>query len=281
MDFKKILESFDAVENNASIEVKNSTAAKGSMISILESFYRVENVETVEEASTEWEVKIGNKTYVVTAKNTFEANKKAEAKAKKEGNHGVSAGKIEKVQEDGDLSDLTQEDLEEAIMVSAEGSEAEALLQILKLSGMPAPVAPALPSPEQGPAEPTIDMQDEYANSPDEFEQDLDSVIASGNDLHREKDQFAASAPGDNPMRAFEGKFKSILDELLAEDNHTDDTTLNEMFQRYNIFYDGKLIGQVMAMTHQSALDKGGRLAGVSASAYGGRASRLVKAELA
>jgi hypothetical protein len=56
-----------------------------------------EEDEMDEEASPKWKVKIGNKTYVVTAKNTFEANKKAEAKAKKEGNSGVSTGKIEKV----------------------------------------------------------------------------------------------------------------------------------------------------------------------------------------
>ena len=56
-----------------------------------------EDDEMDEEASPKWKVKIGNKTYVVTAKNTFEANKKAEAKAKKEGNTGVSTGKIEKV----------------------------------------------------------------------------------------------------------------------------------------------------------------------------------------
>ena len=57
-----------------------------------------------------------------------------------------------------------------------------------------------------------------YDNEPDEFEQDVDSVIASGDDLHREKRMYKAAQPGDNPMRAFEGKFKSILDELLAED---------------------------------------------------------------
>ncbi len=165
--------------------------------------------EELEEAAahSEWKVGIGKKTYTVTARTTYEAHKKAQKLADKENNLG-GPGKIEKV----------QKELDEAIMISAEGSEAEALLQILKLSGMPAPVAPALPEPEQGPMEPSIDMQDEYANSPDEFEQDIDSVIASGNDLHRDKDQFAATAPGDNPMRAFEGRFKSILDELLAED---------------------------------------------------------------
>ena len=56
-----------------------------------------EDEDLNEDPNPKWKVKIGNKTYVVTAKNTFEANKKAEAKAKKEGNSGVSTGKIEKV----------------------------------------------------------------------------------------------------------------------------------------------------------------------------------------
>ena len=105
-------------------------------------------------------------------------------------------------------------------MVSAEGDEAAQLLSILQLAGMQPPAPAAMPEPAMGPMEPDMgmEMQDEYSNSPDEFEQDIDSVIASGDDLHREKGQYAASAPGDNPMRAFEGKFKSILDELLAED---------------------------------------------------------------
>ena len=121
-----------------------------------------------------------------------------------------------------DAEDPTRinESLEEAIMVSAEGDEAAQLLSILQLAGMQPPAPAAMPAPAMGPMEPDMgmEMQDEYSNSPDEFEQDIDSVIASGDDLHREKGQYAASAPGDNPMRAFEGKFKSILDELLAED---------------------------------------------------------------
>ena len=104
-----------------------------------------------------------------------------------------------------------EEELEEAIMVSAEGGEAAELLAILQNAGMSAPAMPAMPEPE-------MDMQDEYSNSPDEQEMDLDAVIASGDDLHREKDQFPAAADGDNPMKAFEGKFQSILDEMLAED---------------------------------------------------------------
>ena len=106
---------------------------------------------------------------------------------------------------------VAEEELEEAIMVSAEGGEAAELLAILQNAGMSAPAMPAMPEPE-------MDMQDEYSNSPDEQEMDLDAVIASGDDLNRSKKQYAASADGDNPMKAFEGKFQSILDELLAED---------------------------------------------------------------
>ena len=85
---------------------------------------------------------------------------------------------------------------------------------------MAAPQLPAMPEPE-------MEMQDEYSNSPDEVEMDLDAVIASGDDLHREKNQFAAAADGDNPMKAFEGRLQSILDEMLAEDN--DETTEEEL----------------------------------------------------
>ena len=51
------------------------------------------------------------------------------------------------------------------------------------------------------------------------------------------------------------------------------------MFYRYNIYYDGILIGTVNALSEQSAITKGCKLAKVSASAYGGNAIRLVTAE--
>jgi hypothetical protein len=50
-----------------------------------------------EEAQPKWKAKIGNKTYTVTARNTAEANKKAVAAAKKDGNFGAPSGSIEKV----------------------------------------------------------------------------------------------------------------------------------------------------------------------------------------
>jgi hypothetical protein len=49
-----------------------------------------------EEAQPKWKVKIGNKTYTVTARSTSEADKKAKELAKKDGNVGVP-GNISKV----------------------------------------------------------------------------------------------------------------------------------------------------------------------------------------
>ena len=153
-----------------------------------------------------------------TASSSYEAAKKAAEHWNLKSTAGIDAHLADK------------EKIAEAIMVSAEGSEAESLLQILKLSGMganaPAPEPtggydsgplPALPEPADDMG---MEMQDEYSNTPNEFEQDIDAVIDGGDDLHREKDQYAATEPGDNPMRAFEGKFKAILDDLLAEDQH-------------------------------------------------------------
>jgi len=187
MDFKKILAGFDAVENDVVVEATEKKKQDGSMLAILESFNRVETAE---------EEVVAEETEEVTAEEEVVAEETEEVTAEEEV-----------------VAEETEEELEEAIMVSAEGDEAAQLLSILQLAGMKAP-EPAMPAP----MEPEMEMQDEYSNSPDEVEQDVDAVIASGDDLHREKEQFAAAADGDNPMKAFEGKFKSILDELLAEE---------------------------------------------------------------
>lgn len=49
------------------------------------------------------------------------------------------------------------------------------------------------------------------------------------------------------------------------------------MFHQYFVYYDGRFVGTVMALHEQSARDKGCQMCGVSASAYTGRARRLVE----
>ena len=228
MDFKKILSSFDAVENDTSVGSVEKQKQTGSMLAILESFNRVETEENVADEVAVEEENIAEEVEVEEGRMSDQVIHDSETMTKEEfaKKHGKEMADeyYESVEEATDETDEeavteenSEEELEEAIMVSAEGDEAAQLLSILQLAGMPAP-APAMPAPMEPEMEPQMDMQDEYSNSPDEVEQDVDAVIASGDDLHREKDQYAASADGDNPMKAFEGKFKSILDELLAED---------------------------------------------------------------
>lgn len=57
--------------------------------------------EIDEESQPKWKVKIGNKSYTVTARNTAEAGKKAAMMAKKAGNSGTG-GKIERLSEEED-----------------------------------------------------------------------------------------------------------------------------------------------------------------------------------
>jgi hypothetical protein len=122
--------------------------------------------------------------------------------------------------EETDYAAEVNEELEEAIMVSAEGDEAAELLAILQNAGMAAPAMPAMPEPE---------MEDtEYSNSPDEETFGMDAVIASGDDLNKSKEAYADVDGGDNPMETFEGKFKAMLDEMLAEDEETTEEVVAE-----------------------------------------------------
>lgn len=56
-----------------------------------------------------------------------------------------------------------------------------------------------------------------YSNSPDESTQDASAVTGSGDDMHKKKSGYPAAAGGDNPMKAFEGKFKAIMADLLKD----------------------------------------------------------------
>lgn len=201
MDMKKMLAALDGVESAEG--TASSVAQKGSMKSLLESLDSVVAEEVaMEEVEEELEEGRMSDQLIHDAENM--------SREEFEKKHGKEAAKDmfdESVEETEEV--VAEEELEEAIMVSAGGGEAAELLAILQNAGMS---APAMPEPE-------MDMQDEYSNSPDEVEMDLDAVIASGDDLHKDKEQFAAAASGDNPMKAFEGKFKAMLDELLAEDS--------------------------------------------------------------
>lgn len=113
--------------------------------------------------------------------------------------------------------DKEEKKVEEAIAIQADGQEAMALLDMLKLAGQPAP--------QQGP-EMTVtgcgmseaDRDPSYANTPDEEVADMSAATPSGTDMHREKEGWRAAAGADNPMvAAMEGKLRKMFESLSYE----------------------------------------------------------------
>lgn len=132
-------------------------------------------------------------------------------------------------EKDDDKED--KEKVDEAIAIQADGQEAMALLDILKLSGQ-APMQPqdatcgCGSNTMQGPGiEMSVEAEDDpsYTNSPDEVVHDMDAATPSGNDMHKEKDQYKHSYhQGDNPMAMeeiakIEGKLAKMFESLSQE----------------------------------------------------------------
>lgn len=84
----------------------------------------------------------------------------------------------------------------QSLTVTAQGSAADQLAQILKLSG--------LVSGGPGPSamEADIEIGEDYANEPDPVIQGISAQLQQGNDLNRPKKTYPKVAGGDNPMQA-------------------------------------------------------------------------------
>lgn len=117
-----------------------------------------------------------------------------------------------------------KEKVDEAIAIQADGQEAMALLDMLKLAGRPAPqpvtVGGCGMGEERDPA---------YANTPDEEISSMDAATPSGNDLHKSKTMTKHGyQQGDNPLAmaevaAMEGKLAKMFESLSKEDDEDDD----------------------------------------------------------
>lgn len=131
---------------------------------------------------------------------------------------------------------LQKEGIDEAIAIQADGDEAMALLDILKLSGQAPMTATEVPSCGCGSDVAPTTMQgsgmqmsveaDEdlsYANTPNEKISPMGDAIPSGDDLHKEKDQYKHNyRGGDNPMAmkemaAIEGKLAKMFESMSKE----------------------------------------------------------------
>lgn len=112
------------------------------------------------------------------------------------------------------------------VTISAQGEKAGELLQMLKMAGM-------RPHDDHA-AEPTMivvsdkdemvdeERETEYANTPEEEYETVAAIIRQGNDLNREKKQFADKPKlGDNPMATddlLDEELQSLLDSVLVRE---------------------------------------------------------------
>lgn len=103
-----------------------------------------------------------------------------------------------------------------SVNISAQGGKADELLQMLKMAGMRPhddhAHTPAMVVVSDDEEMMEADRETEYANTPDEEYETVAAITRQGNDLNREKKQFADKPKlGDNPMASDE-----ILDEELS-----------------------------------------------------------------
>jgi hypothetical protein len=101
-------------------------------------------------------------------------------------------------QDEGSLSINTSmnSDGTKSVSVNATGNQADALAQMLKMAGIGGSYS-AKTSDETVEEERDI----EYANTPEEEMETVDAIMHQGNDLNREKEQYAdRPRAGDNPM---------------------------------------------------------------------------------
>ena len=126
-------------------------------------------------------------------------------------------------QDDGSLSINTSmnSDGTKSVSVNATGNQADALAQMLKMAGIGGHnhAEPKAVVIQAGPEEQVEEERDvEYANTPDEEVENVDAIMHQGNDLNREKEQYAGMPKaGDNPMATRESiEMPKSISRMLA-----------------------------------------------------------------
>lgn len=130
--------------------------------------------------------------------NKKESMKKAAKEKVDECGPGTMSPMSNMGQDEGSLSINTSmnSDGTKSVSVNATGNQADALAQMLKMAGIGGSYS-AKTSDETVEEERDI----EYANTPEEEMETVDAIMHQGQDLHREKEQYAdRPKAGDNPM---------------------------------------------------------------------------------
>jgi len=125
---------------------------------------------------------------------------------------------------------MKKDKMNESIMIATDSpEEASMMMQILKLAG----VQPVSQNMINQPAEevPTDAQADEtYSNTPDPKVSDINSVTASGDDLHRAKGAYIKAAGGDNPMAIKMGE-SEITEEQLSNSLRSQYESFKQTYQ--------------------------------------------------
>ena len=89
--------------------------------------------------------------------------------------------------------------------ISKNIKEAEQMLDMMRIAGLDTTKAEAALAEAKKYGDTDVEEAPEYANSPDEEVENVDAIIRQGNDLNREKKQYADKPKaGDNPMATAE-----------------------------------------------------------------------------
>ena len=121
---------------------------------------------------------------------------------------GIAMGANEMEQQQGNMSVNTNmsTDGTKTVSITANGDAADELMQMLKIAGLGggeahAKLAIAVPASGEDIEVAEADGEAEYANVPHEEYEPVDTIIHQGDDMNREKKQFANKPKaGDNPM---------------------------------------------------------------------------------
>jgi hypothetical protein len=151
-----------------------------------------------------------------------------DAKKKKVDECGMPGSMSPMGQDEGNMSINTSmnSDGTKSVSVNATGNQADSLAQILKMAGLAAHQSvhggeeePQAIVIQAGPEEQVEEERDvQYANTPDEEVENVDAIMHQGNDLNREKEQYAGMAKaGDNPMATRESiEMPARISRMLA-----------------------------------------------------------------
>lgn len=120
---------------------------------------------------------------------------------------GSMAQDMEQQQGRINVSTNMSSDGNKSVNISADGDAAEELMQMLKMAGLGGAGADAavkriaIAVPTQGGEESMEEATDQYANTPEEEYAGVDTIVDQGEDMNRQKKQFAGMPrQGDNPM---------------------------------------------------------------------------------